>query len=428
MKKKKNMVLLYYEKERSLTSVRIKNVIISLKLPKKYDILIQATVLLLIAFGTLMICSTTVGKTAQDTMALPKAMLKQGVFICVSYCLMMFFANNFSLSKFRKHYLIVGAVILIALFSTRFFTEVYGSKAWIRIPLPGMEVTLQPSEFAKVYLIVLIGLFVEMAGHRRLDFWSIVRIPVLFFAAMLILIVLQPDLGAAAILCLLAAICFLIPSHQGLRQKQKWVKWLLVIGSILALLFTSSIGIKILSEIPFLSHVAQRIENTINPFNDPFNTGYQAINGLYGIARGGLTGVGLGQSIQKYGYLTQSDNDYILSIIIEELGIFGFLFVVLCYGLLIQRLFYYAFRTKSEGYKVILIGSAMYIFLHFALNVGGVSGLIPLTGVPLLFISSGGSSLMSIMSAMGICQAIISRIRGQGADQLPNQRIKKKES
>ena len=180
MKKKKNMVLLYYEKERSLTSVRIKNVIISLKLPKKYDILIQATVLLLIAFGTLMICSTTVGKTAQDTMALPKAMLKQGVFICVSYCLMMFFANNFSLSKFRKHYLIVGAVILIALFSTRFFTEVYGSKAWIRIPLPGMEVTLQPSEFAKVYLIVLIGLFVEMAGHRRLDFWSIVRIPVLF--------------------------------------------------------------------------------------------------------------------------------------------------------------------------------------------------------------------------------------------------------
>ena len=192
-----------------------------------------------------MICSTTVGKTAQDTMALPKAMLKQGVFICVSYCLMMFFANNFSLSKFRKHYLIVGVVILIALFSTRFFTEVYGSKAWIRIPLPGMEVTLQPSEFAKVYLIVLIGLFVEMAGHRRLDFWSIVRIPVLFFAAMLILIVLQPDLGAAAILCLLAAICFLIPSHQGLRQKQKWVKWLLVIGSILALLFTSNIGIKI---------------------------------------------------------------------------------------------------------------------------------------------------------------------------------------
>ncbi|WP_303395302.1 FtsW/RodA/SpoVE family cell cycle protein, partial [Amedibacillus dolichus] len=88
----------------------------------------------------------------------------------------------------------------------------------------------------------------------------------------------------------------------------------------------------------------------------------------------------------------------------------------------------YAFRTKSEGYKVILIGSAMYIFLHFALNVGGVSGLIPLTGVPLLFISSGGSSLMSIMSAMGICQAIISRIRRQGADQLPNQRIKKKEA
>ena len=167
---------------------------------------------------------------------------------------------------------------------------------------------------------------------------------------------------------------------------------------------------------PYFAHITTRFENAINLFR-PYVGGYQPINGLYGIARGGLQGVGFGESIQKYGYLTQSDNDYILSIVIEELGVFGLGIIVAGYAIIIKRLFYYAFRTKSEGYKVILIGTAMYIFAHFVLNVGGVGGLIPLTGVPLLFISSGGSSMMSIMSAIGISQAIIARIRRQGTIQ-----------
>lgn len=125
-------------------------------------------------------------------------------------------------------------------------------------------------------------------------------------------------------------------------------------------------------------------------------------------------GKGIGQSQQKFGFLTQADNDFILAIVIEELGIFGLALIVIGYSIIIQRLFHYAYRTKSEGYKIILIGTAMYIFLHFFLNVGGVGGLIPLTGVPLLFISSGGSALMSIMCAIGIAQAIIAKIRRQG--------------
>ena len=110
-------------------------------------------------------------------------------------------------------------------------------------------------------------------------------------------------------------------------------------------------------------------------------------------------------------YLPEATTDYILPIIVEELGIFGFLFIVLLYGVILYRLFYYAFKAKSEGYKVILIGTAMYLSVHFLLNVGGVSGLIPLTGVPLLFISSGSSSLLSVCIAIGISQAVISRIR-----------------
>ena len=228
-------------------------------------------------------------------------------------------------------------------------------------------------------------------------------------------ILLQKDLGTLFVLILLCAICFLIPSHISLRKQQRWVRLGLIVGCISIVFIMSEPVINFLNGIGPLQHVAVRIENALNPFTDPHNNGYQLINGLYGFARSGFTGVGLGNSIQKYGYLTQSDNDFILSIIVEELGIFGLMVVVLGYVVILQRLFYYAFHTKSEGYKIILVGTAMYIFIHFALNVGGVSGLIPLTGVPLLFISSGGSSLMSIMTAIGISQSVISRIRRQGS-------------
>ena len=363
--------------------MRIKNVVLTLKMPKKFDFLMQFAVLILILFGTLMIVSTNVGNTTKDPYIIPKVLAKQLFFIIVSYVLMTFFANNFTMKRAQKLFPVFGIGIIIALFSTQLFEGVLGSKAWIRIPIPGLgEMTIQPSEFAMVIVAAIL---------------------------------LQKDLGTLFVLVLLCAICFLIPSHISLRKQQRWVRLGLIIGCISIVFIMSEPVIDFLNGIGPLQHVAVRIENALNPFTDPHNNGYQLINGLYGFARSGFTGVGLGNSIQKYGYLTQSDNDFILSIIVEELGIFGLMVVVLGYVVILQRLFYYAFHTKSEGYKVILVGTAMYIFIHFALNVGGVSGLIPLTGVPLLFISSGGSSLMSIMTAIGISQSVISRIRRQGS-------------
>lgn len=397
--------------------MRIKNVVLTLKMPKKFDFLMQFAVLILILFGTLMIVSTNVGNTTKDPYIIPKVLAKQLFFIIVSYALMTFFANNFTMKRAQKLFPIFGIGIIIALFSTQLFQDVLGSKAWIRIPIPGLgEMTIQPSEFAKVYMVVVMAVFVELTARRRkFKFWTIVRIPVYFFMVIAAAILLQKDLGTLFVLILLCAICFLIPSHISLRKQQRWVRLGLIVGCISIVFIMSEPVINFLNGIGPLQHVAVRIENALNPFTDPHNNGYQLINGLYGFARSGFTGVGLGNSIQKYGYLTQSDNDFILSIIVEELGIFGLMVVVLGYVVILQRLFYYAFHTKSEGYKIILVGTAMYIFIHFALNVGGVSGLIPLTGVPLLFISSGGSSLLSIMTAIGISQSVISRIRRQGS-------------
>lgn len=406
--------------------MQIKKVNLTLKMPKKFDFLLQLAVLILIAFGTLMIISTNVGMTYKDPDIVVKVLLKQILYVVVSYVLMTFFANNFTLRRAQKFYVLFGIAILCALFSTQLFTGVLGSKAWIRFTIPKLgEVSIQPSEFAKVFMIVIMGLFVELYSHkpiqrvmtrkqRNRECWAIVKWPVLFFIVMAAAICLQPDLGTLLVLGLICAICFLIPSHPSLRRQQRWLRWIFIGGAIFCIFMMSEPVIEFINKIKPLQTVAVRIENAVNPFMDPHGKGYQLINGLYGIARSGFTGVGLGNSIQKYGYLTQSDNDFILAIIIEELGIFGLLVVVLGYFVILQRLFYYAFHSKSEGYKVILIGTAMYIFIHFALNVGGISGLIPLTGVPLLFISSGGSSLMSIMTAIGISQAVIAQIRRQG--------------
>lgn len=400
--------------------------IITLKMPKKYDVLIQLAVIVLIIFGTMMIVSTNVGKTTEDPYIIPKVIIKQMVYIIISYIFMTFFANNFTMRRAQRFILPIGLAVVVSLFCTQFFKVVLGSKAWIRIPLPGLgEMTIQPSEFAKVFMVVLMAVFVEMnAWKKNLTFWQIVRVPVIFFAVIAIAILFQHDLGTLGVLTLICAFCYFIPTHPSLRKTQRMLCILMIVG-ILSLSFVMSEPvINFLNQIEPLQHVAVRIENAINPFVDPHGNGYQLINGLYGIARSGITGVGLGNSIQKYGYLTQSDNDFILSIIIEELGIFGLLIVVGMYVIILQRLFYYAFHTKSEGYKIILIGTAMYIFIHFALNVGGIGGLLPLTGVPLLFISSGGSSLMAIMTAIGISQAVISRIRRQGSV-AANKKIKK---
>ncbi len=396
--------------------MRIKNIDISAKMPKKYDVALHLCVIMLMIFGTLMIVSTNVG-SASSPIKIVTVLIKQVLFVIVSYFLMTFFANNFTMRRAQRLYLIIGFLLLVAMLSTQLFMDTYGSKAWIRIPVPAVgEITLQPSEFCKVFLIIVLAVFIEVAGKRRFDWWAIMRIPIFFFFMYLCLTALQKDFGAVLVMIMMCFTCCLLVSNSSLKKFQKCIGIGLMIGLFglfLCFLIPDQLS-SFLANIPVLSHISSRIEIAADPFLNPQVSGYQLINGLYGFARGGLQGVGFGESIQKYGYLTQSDNDFILSIVVEEIGIFGLAFVVFMYGLFIHRLFYYAFRTSSEGYKIILVGTAMYLFVHFALNVGGVSGLIPLTGVPLLFISSGGSSLMSIMVAVGICQSIISRIRRQG--------------
>ena len=130
---------------------------------------------------------------------------------------------------------------------------------------------------------------------------------------------------------------------------------------------------------------------------------------MIAFADGGIFGLGLGNSIQKYDYIPEAHNDFIGAIIYEELGIFGLALIIIPTAIIIFRLLKYADQIQDNKSRVILIGISSYFMLHLLVNLGGVSGLIPMTGVPLLLISAGGSSTIASLMAIGIAQAIISK-------------------
>ena len=387
---------------------------LTFKMPKKYDLFIHISVIALIVIGTLMITSTSVGETYNNDTVVIKTFIKQLGFVILSYLAMVFMANNFTMSRAKWWSQTIGVLLLGMLLACLMFDPSGGSRAWLRLSLPMIgEVTLQPSEFFKTFMIVLMAVTVETTRRKEnYSCWTIIKVPVIFMLLGVFFIGLQNDAGSIMVLTVICGVCFLIPTHKSLRKLQHILMVLILIGGIASLFLLTPAGLKVVSKLPCLQeHQLSRFIIADNPFSDPFVDGYQLINSLYAFATGKWTGLGLGQSIQKMLYLPEAKTDYILAITVEELGIGGFLYILFFYVIIMYRLFYYAFKAKSEGYKILLVGTAVYMFVHFLFNVGGVTGLLPLTGVPLLFISSGSSSLLSICCAVGISQAVIAKMR-----------------
>lgn len=391
---------------------RLRSFIDLIMLRKHSDIYINVAVFVLILFGTFMIVSTNVGQTTTNSTVVLTTQIKQIAFLFAAYFCMWIVNHVFSFRWFSKAEMMFILFMSVFMMMPFAFSASGGSQAWIR--LPG-GITIQPSEFTKPLLIVLIACAVYKAKRnpKLQEKWSkLFRFPIYALVLDIIFLILQRDLGTMSIVAMIFFVCILIPDYPSIQRIQKNLKRLFTVSvlGVVVLFGITDIGTDIIAQTPF-SHVATRIENAKNPYNDIYGEGYQPANSLYGIASSNIIGKGIGASARKYGYLTQADNDYILAVTIEETGVFGLGLIVLLYGVIIYRLFYYAFKTNETVYKIVLVGNATYLFMHFFLNVGGVAALIPFTGVPLLFISSGGSSLMAICTAIGLSQQCISQIR-----------------
>ena len=271
-----------------------------------------------------------------------------------------------------------------------------GAKSWFEIG----SVNFQPTEFAKVILITFLSsYYYKVSLKKKIVLWDIL-FPLILSALMVVLIMMQPDFGGAFILFgITVMIFFSLPMAK--KHKKTIVKVAVggaIIGAVSLLVFGKSI---------FRSYQVSRILNFANPcerYTD--ESGYQVCNGYIAIHNGGLTGVGLGKSTQKYLYLPEAHTDFIFPIICEELGLIVGILIVVGYFVMLFLILNIAKETDSLRNSILAYGIFAYILLHILINLLGVLGLIPLTGVPLPFLSYGGSYNLSVIVSLFIVQRI----------------------
>ena len=384
-----------------------------LRMPRKADTAIFISILVLALFGLLMIASSSMGLTVGRPGRLALILIKQIVFLAAGYYFMVRLANNFRLSVLKTGVFPVWAIIIVlTLLFCLAFPAVGGARAWIRVPVSGMDISIQPSEFTKVMVILVVAAYCGDVKKIFNDPGDIIKRPLIFVGLYFVIVLfLQSDMGSAVVILLIATICLLIPQHPQLRIFQRGIRFLIIIGLAAILYVLSPWGESVIRRLPLKAYQINRFLSALNPFVDMYGTGFQLVNGLVSFATGGWFGLGFGNSVRKYTQFPAANTDFILAIVVEELGMMGFLIIFIPYMIIIVQLFRYALKMKSEQGRIILIGTAMYLVIHCLFNIGGITGMIPLTGVPLLMISSGGSSTLAFMIAIGISQAVIDQFR-----------------
>lgn len=282
----------------------------------------------------------------------------------------------------------VGVIALLILVQTSFAgQDAYGATRWLRVG----SFTLQPSEFAKLCVIVvgaqLLSRYVDN-GHYADQ--QMVMHGLLLVGLPMALILLQPDKGTFVIIAVtLLAMGFMagIPiSHV-----------LCVIG--IGLLGVAALSLKD-------EYSRSRIMTMFDPWQDPYGDGYQLLQGFYAIGSGGIFGRGIGLGRQKYAYLPMAHNDFVFAVVGEECGIVGMVLVTAAFVALFLLGIRIASRTRDIAGQMIAVGSSSLLLVQFLVNVGGVLGLMPLSGKPVPFLSYGGSSVIATLCLVGLMASV----------------------
>ncbi|MBQ8131901.1 MAG: FtsW/RodA/SpoVE family cell cycle protein [Bacilli bacterium] len=257
--------------------------------------------------------------------------------------------------------------------------------------------TIQPSEFMKVISIVWLAFYYDN-NKNKLNKYTTVFFPIIICLASAILIYIEPDLGTMLIYGTIVAGVFLIqPVDWGIKLKTAGI--VLGIGA-LGVAFMLGTGRNVL-----IDRQKQRLD-TGSPCEKLLTTGNQICNGYIAINNGGLKGVGLGNSTQKYLYLPEPYTDFIFCIIIEELGLITGIAIILMYMFVLWRIIRIGRRSNSNMGATMCYGIALYIFIHIAVNLLGLLGVIPMTGVPLPFMSYGGSFTICLLTSLTLVQKV----------------------
>lgn len=227
-----------------------------------------------------------------------------------------------------------------------------------------------------------------------------------------IVFVIQHDLGSAVVIAIIAYCICLVPSYKEYKKIHTVMLIIVFIAiGLFALLLSPPLNNWLLKKFADTdNYQIGRFLAAANPFKFEYDYGYHMIMSLVSFAQGGLIGMGYTNSIHKYMNFPNPSSDFILPVMVEELGILGFIGFIIVYAFMLVPIMSYSFKAKTNYSRIVLFGTFLYFIVHFILNVGGVSGFIPLTGVPLLLLSAGGSAMLSSLLMIGFSQHEIQRI------------------
>ena len=355
---------------------------------ERVDIPFLLLLLVLLCVGLVMLYSASYAQSQYDTgyTQSTRYLQKQGLCALIGLGAMVILSRIPPEFWLKWAWVLYGISIVLLLSVLLFGESVNGAKRWINIA--GLQ--FQPSEIAKFTLIVLFAKLTRDFGKKAREF----KKGVLGFGAallgILVPLALEKHLSAIMLMGMVAVVMMYVAGTHP--------KWLLA-GAGAAVVF-------VVVYVSLMGYAGDRITAWRHPEQDPSDTGYQILQSLYAIGSGGLFGLGLGRSRQKYLYLPFQYNDYIFAIICEELGLFGAILIIALFAALILRGYWIALHANSRFRTVLAAGLVTLIAVQTVLNLGVVSNLLPSTGVALPFFSYGGTALAVNLGEMGIVLGI----------------------
>jgi cell division protein FtsW len=320
--------------------------------------------------------------------------LRQSAFMVLGLIL-FFIIIKIPLKTYKNLSFLMTIVIIGCLIGLNVYGKIsHNAQSWFKLG----SISIQPSEFAKIIVIMYLANY--YSKHKdELDSIKRLIIPIILVIIIFGLVLIQPDLGTALII---AGISFLMFFSLPMPKKimRKFIR-VVMIGIILIL------GVYVITDGKILKDYQKARFNFLDPCERyQEESGYQLCNSFIAFKNGGLTGQGIGKSTQKYLYLPESYTDFIFPIIVEEWGAWAGIFIILCYLFIIYRLYKIARNANDLHASLIAYGVCVYIFLHVSINLLGVMGLAPLTGVPLPFLSYGGSYVISLIISLALAERV----------------------
>jgi cell division protein FtsW len=365
------------------------------------DRIFLGLVVIMLCLGTVMIASASYANSLEyneDSYFFIKKQIMMASLGLAAMIAMVYFADYIRLEKLTICFFVVTVAVNIL---TAFFgTLKNGARRWFDIPV--INVSVQPSELLKLAVIMIFAYCVSKKTEEMKKMKWGAGISLLITVFGVIPMLLQKHISGLIIVAALCAAMMVIGEAPALFLGIGGAAGMLCIAALYN--YTEAI-VEFLSKSSF-AHVGKRLAVWKDPYIDPLGDGHQIIQSLYAIGSGGWTGVGIGQSKQKFLYLPEPQNDYIFAIICEELGYIGAILIIAAFCMLVWRGVWIAYKAPDKFSSFLVMGITIKVALQAALNIAVVTNIFPATGITMPFFSYGGTALIILMAEMGIILSV----------------------